>query len=324
MAKAPGRSERNGLTIKQLMAKFHNEEAARTWFEGRIWADGRKCPLCGSDDTVENGGKSDARPYRCRTCKRYFSVRIGTILERSHVSLQDWAIAIYQHLTSLKGVSSMKLHRDIGVTQKTAWFMLQRIRKAFENDDDWPFGGPVEVDETHVGGKRRNMSNAKRKQATGRGPVDMATVIGAKDRETNAVRAKVIAAVNAASLQTFVRENVAPGAVLYTDEAAGYKGMPEFDHEAVNHSVSEFVRGMASTNGIESFWATLKRAHKGVYHKFSPKHLHRYITDFAARHSARGMDTLDHLGMAVSRMVGKRLMYRDLIADNGLSNAAHG
>ena len=109
---------------------------------------------------------AENRPYHCRDCKQHFSVRIGTIMERSKISLRDWAIAIYLHLTSLKGVSSMKLHRDLGITQKSAWFMLQRIRKAFDSDDDWPFGGPVEVDETHIGGKRRNMSNAKRKEAT--------------------------------------------------------------------------------------------------------------------------------------------------------------
>ena len=261
MAKAPGRSERNGVTLKQLMAKFHSEEAARTWFESKIWPDGRKCPRCGNTDTAECG-PNGPMPYRCYACNRHFSVRIGTILERSHVSLQDWAIAIYMHLTSLKGVSSMKLHRDIGVCQKTAWFMLQRIRKAFEDDDNWPFGGPVEVDETHVGGKRRNMSNAKRQEATGRGPVDMETVIGAKDRETNTVRTKVIGTADAEALQGFIRDNTAPSATVYTDEAKAYKGMPKFDHEAVNHSVSEFVRGMASTNGIESFWATLKRAHQ--------------------------------------------------------------
>ena len=321
MAKAPGRSDRNGITIKQLMARFHNEEAARAWFEGRIWPEGRHCPHCKSENTVENKG-AENRPYHCRDCKQHFSVRIGTIMERSKISLQDWAVAIYLHLTSLKGVSSMKLHRDLGITQKSAWFMLQRIRKAFDDDDNWPFGGPVEVDETHVGGKRRNMSNAKRKEATGRGPVDMETVVGAKDRATNTVRAKVIGAADAEALQGFVRADTALGATVYTDEAAAYKGMPEFKHEAVNHSVSEFVRGMASTNGIESFWAALKRAHKGVYHKFSPKHLQRYVTDFAARHSARGMDTMDHLGMAASRFAGKRLTYRDLIADNGLASGA--
>ena len=150
----------------------------------------------------------------------------------------------------------------------------------------------------------------------------MATVVGAKDRATNTVRASVIGKADAEALQGFVRANTAPGAAVYTDEAAAYKGMREFKHEAVNHSVSEFVRGMASTNGIESFWATLKRAHKGVFHKFSPKHLQRYVTDFAARHGARGMDTMEHLGWAASQMAGKRLTYRDLIADNGLASGA--
>jgi transposase-like protein len=322
MAKAPGRSERNGITVKQLMAKFNDEATAMAWFESKIWPDGRKCPRCGNTETVECGQGRHPMPYRCHACNRYFSVRIGTILERSHVSLQDWAIAIYMHLTSLKGVSSMKLHRDLGVTQKTAWFMLQRIRRAFKDDDNWPFGGPVEVDETNVGGKRRSMSNAKRKEAAGRGPVDMSTVIGAKDRETNTIRAKVIEKADAEALQGFIRANAAPGATVYTDEAAAYKGMHEFNHETVNHSVSEFVRGMASTNGIESFWATLKRAHKGIYHKISPKHLSRYVADFAARHGARDMDTLDHLGWAASMMRGKRLTYAALIADNGLSSGA--
>ncbi len=305
MANAPGRSDREGLTVMELMQMFPTEEAARDWFESKMWPDGRHCPHCGSVETTENSGK-ESRPYHCRDCKQHFSVRIGTILEGSKISLQKWVFAIYFHLTSLKGVSSVKLHRDIGVTQKTAWFMLQRIREAFDNDDDWPFGGPVEIDETHVGGKRRNKSNSKRKQATGRGAVDMTTVIGARDRQTNTVRTKVIESTDGETLKGFVRDNTAPGATVYTDEAPAYKGMGEFIHEAVNHSVSEFVRGQASTNGIESFWATLKRAHKGVYHKMSPKHLHRYVTDFAAKHGIRGLDTIEQMGYTASAMTGKR------------------
>lgn len=319
--KAPGRNDREGMTVLQLTERFPTDDAAREWFESCIWPEGRYCPHCGSTNTVENKG-TESRPYHCRDCKQHFSVRIGTILEGSKVSYQKWAFAIYFHLTSLKGVSSMKLHRDIGVTQKTAWFMLQRIRKAFEDDDDWPFGGPVEVDETNVGGKRRNMSNAKRAEATGRGPVDMAKVVGIRDRETNTVRAKVIRSADAPTLKGFIRANTAPGATVYTDEWAAYKGMPEFYHEAVNHSVSEFVRGQASTNGIESFWSVLKRAHKGVYHKFSAKHLHRYVSDFAGRHGIRGTNTVEQMGYVTVGMIGKRLMYRDLIAPNGLSSGA--
>ena len=322
MAKAPGRNDREGMTVLQLTQKFPTDQAARKWFEAKIWPDGRHCPHCGSTNTVENKGRGEARPYHCRDCHQHFSVRIGTILEGSKVSYQKWAFAIYFHLTSLKGVSSMKLHRDIGVTQKTAWFMLQRIRKAFEDDDDWPFGGPVEVDETNVGGRRRNMSNAKRKAATGRGPVDMAKVIGIRDRETNTVRAKVIESADGPTLKGFVRANTMPGATVYTDEWPAYKGMPEFRHEAVNHSVSEFVRGQASTNGIESFWSVLKRAHKGVYHKLSAKHLHRYVSDFAGRHRIRGANTAEQMGHVTAGMVGKRLRYRDLTADTGLSSGA--
>ena len=321
MPKAPGRSERQGMTVVDLMKMFPTDEAARKWFEAQIWPEGRHCPHCGSVETTENMG-GESRPYHCRGCKQHFSVRIGTLMERSRISYQNWAVALYMHLTSLKGVSSMKLHRDLGVTQKTAWFMLQRIRKAFDDNDDWPFGGPVEVDETHIGGLRKNKPQAKRKELTGRGAVDMTPVIGIRDRKTNEVRAQVIAATDRPTLQGFVRRHTAPGAKLYTDEAAAYAGMPEFDHEAVNHSAGEYVRQQASTNGMESFWSILKRAHKGVYHKLSPKHLHRYVADFATRHGVRGMDTTEQMAYAANAMVGKRLTYKALIADNGLASGA--
>ena len=323
MAKAPGRNDREGMTVVELMKMFPTDDAARVWFEKQIWPEGRQCPHCGSVNTVENKG-SESRPYHCRDCKQHFSVRIGTLMERSRISYQNWAIALYMHLTSLKGVSSMKLHRDLGITQKTAWFMLQRIRAAFNDDDDWPFGGPVEVDETHIGGLRKNKSHAKRKELTGRGAVDMTPIVGIRDRATNEVRARVITDTDKPTLQGFVRRHAAPGAKLYSDEAAAYKGMSEFDHEAVNHSAGEYVRQQASINGMESFWSVLKRAHKGVYHKFSPKHLHRYVGDFAGRHGVRGMDTRSQMGYLANAMIGKRLTYKALIAPNGLSSGARG
>ena len=317
---APGKSFRKGLTIIEIMDLFPTEASAREWVERLVWPNGRVCPHCGSADTTHAGHNN--MPYWCGACRSYFSVKTGTLMEKSPLPLRKWVLAIYLHMTSLKGVSSMKLHRDIGVTQKTAWFMLQRIREAFRHDDDDPMDGPVEVDETYVGGKRRNKSNAKREQATGRGAVDMAAVVGAKDRTRNEVRAQVVVDTTKPTLQGFVRAHAAAGATLYTDEAAAYAGMPEFEHEAVNHGVSEFVRRQAHTNGIESFWAALKRAHKGVYHKFSVKHLQRYVTDFAGRHNARSSDTLDQLGGIVRNMRGKRLMYKWLIADNGLASGA--
>ena len=196
---------------------------------------------------------------------RYFSVRTGTAMEGTNLPLRKWAFAVYLFVTSLKGVSSMKLHRDLGVTQKTAWFMLHRLRMAWEGSGFPDFAGPVEVDETYMGGKRRNMSKAKRKTLTGRGTVGKTPVVGAKDRATGHVQAMPAQDVTATMLQRFVLDVAALDATVYTDEAAAYRGMP-FEHEAVNHSVGEYVRGQAHTNGIESFWAMLKRAHKGTFH----------------------------------------------------------
>ena len=288
--KAPGKAHREGLTVVELMDLFPTEEAATEWFESIIWPDGRHCPKCGSIRTRE---ASHAKmPYWCTDCRSYFSVKSGTAMQRSKIPLRKWAIVIYLCLTSLKSVSSMKLQRDIGVSQPTAWFMLHRIRQAWAEDDDDQFDGPVEVDETYIGGKRRNMSKSKRKELMGRGTVGKTAVVGVKDRESNEVRAEVVSATDGETLKGFVREHVEPGSVLYTDEAAAYNGMTEFEHEAVNHSVGEYVDGMAHTNGIESFWSMLKRAHKGTFHKISPKHLQRYVSEFAGKHNVRESDTL--------------------------------
>lgn len=317
---ASGKSHREGMTIVQLMDMFPTEEAATAWFESVVWSAGRCCGKCGSLRTREVPN-AKPMPYWCTDCRSYFSVRTGTLIARSNVPLRKWAIAIYLCLTSLKSVSSMKLHRDIGVSQPTAWFMLHRIREAWAAENDEPYDGPVEFDETHVGGKRKNKSNAERKELTGHGPVDMTLVVGAKDRATNNVRAKVLKDSGRAAIQEFVAENAEPDAVVFTDDAAAYDGIPN-PHETVNHSVSEFVRGMAHTNGIESFWSMLKRAHKGTFHKISPKHLQRYVSEFAGKHNIRNSNTIDQMRDTVARLVGRNLLYRNLIADNGLSSDA--
>ena len=324
MAKrGPGRAYREGLTIVQLMDMFPTEEAATAWFESVLWPDGKRhCGKCGSVRTREVPS-AKPMPYWCTDCRGYFSVRTGTPLARSNVPMRKWVIALYLCLTSLKSVSSMKLSRDIGVKQETAWFMLHRIREAWAGDGEGPFDGPVEIDETYFGGKRKNMSKAKRKElaGTGRGAVGKTAVVGAKDRDTNKVVAQVVEATDSVTLHDFVADTAEPGAVVYTDDAAAYEGIPN-PHESVKHSVNEYVRGMAHTNGIESFWSMLKRAHKGTFHKISPKHLDRYVHEFAGKHNVRDSGTLAQMRDTVAGLVGRNLLYRDLIADNGLSSGA--
>lgn len=314
--KGPGKAFRSGVSLISLHEMFPSEESARDWFAGIRWPDGRHCPRCGSTRTSAPDG---VLTYWCSDCRRRFSVRTGSVLECSRLPLRMWAIAIYLFVTSLKGVSSMKLHRDLEITQKSAWFVLHRIRKAFEAvGPQVRLSGPIEADETYFGGKRKNMSNAKRralrKAGAGRGSVGKTAVVGVRDRASRQVRAKVVAKTDKSTLQGFVVENADPKATVYTDEASAYEGMP-FDHEAVKHSVSEYVRGMAHTNGIESFWATLKRGHTGTYHQMSPKHLQRYVDEFAGRHNVRNEDTLAQMHGVVARFVGKRLMYAELISE---------
>ena len=260
-------------------------------------------------------------PYWCRDCRKYFSVRTGTALESSRLPLRKWAFAVYIYVTNLKSVSSMKLHRDLKVTQKTAWFMLHRLREAWDASGIKPFAGPVEADESYFGGRRGNMTKAKRESFTGRGAAGKTAVVGIRDRATNRVRAKVIQQTDTKTLQGFVTENTDSTAQIFTDDATAYQGLPR-RHGVVKHSTGEYVKKMAHVNGIESFWATLKRAHKGTFHKLSPKHLDRYLREFSRKRNTRGLDTIDQMRSTVAGLIGRRLLYRELIADNGLDSTA--
>ena len=210
----------------------------------------------------------------------------------------------------------MKLHRDLNINQRSAWFLAHRLRVALA-EKGGVFKGPVEVDETYFGGRRHNMPNAKRAALKGRGAVGKTAVVGAKDRASKLVKAKVVESTDSITLQNFVKDTTGKGGILYTDEAAAYKGMP-FHHASVKHSSREYVRGEVHTNGIESLWSMMKRAHKGTFHKMSPKHLDLYIQEFAARHNLREEDTMDIMASMALGMGDKRLRYQDLIRDNCL------
>ena len=310
--KAPGKNYRKGLSARGFHKMFADDEVAEQWFIQHRWPDGVRCPHCGSDKVRRDARKRS--PFRCGTkgCYRRFSVKHGTFMEHSNITYWEWVYAIYLLSTNLKSVSSMKLHREIERTQKTAWHLAHRVRHALGQKDNWMFGGPVEVDESYFGGRRKNMSKSKRKQLTGRGPVGKTAVVGAKDRRSNRVSAKVVTSTDQPTLQGFVAENVEDGAKVYTDDHRGYVGLP--NHESVRHSVYEYVKGDVHVNGIESFWSMIKRANTGTFHRLSPKHLHRYVDEFVARHNIRELDTLDQMAFIASKMEGSQLRYKDLIA----------
>lgn len=319
--KAPGKAHREGISLIQLAEMFPDEETATKWLEKTRWPDDRPCPHCGDCDTYKmKSGKP--MPYRCRGCWKFFSVRTKTVMERSHIPLKKWVWAIYLSMTSLKGVSSMKLHRDLGISQRSAWFMAHRLREAMMPPARHRFEGPVEIDEVFMGGKRRNMSNKRRKQFSGRGAAGKTAVVGIKDRPSNQVAAKVIGKANRETVFPLISRHVQFGAVHYSDDSPIYEVLP--NHWSVKHTLHEYVRGDVHTNGIESFWSMLKRAHAGTFHKLSVKHLHRYVNEFATRHNLRELDTIELMRAVVARMICKRLMYKDLTADNGLPSGDRG
>ena len=310
-----GKNFRKGLSVVGFFRMFPDDPTAEAWIVQRRWPNGVCCPRCGSLN-VNTGAKRKSMPFRCRekVCDANFSAKTGTFMQSSKIGYRDWLFTFYLISTNLKGVSSMKLHRDLGVTQKTAWHLAQRVRKALKFGG-FPFLSPVEVAETYIGAKRKNMSNAKRGELadTGRGPVGKTAVVGAKDRANNQVAAKVVESTDKDMLQGFVKDRTDRRATVYTDDAGAYETLP-FKHESGKHSLSEYVRGQAHTNGVESFWSMLKRGYIGTYHKMSPKHLQRYVDEFSGRHNVREMDTIQQMGAIVASMAGTRLRYKDLVA----------
>ena len=248
------------------------------------------------------------RPFVCNNvCRKYFSVKKGTVMEQSKISYQHWAIGTYLFTTNLKGVSSMKIHRDLGITQKSAWFMVHRLRESWKTlAGVEKMDGPVEIDEVYFGGLEKN------KHKEDKGKKDKVTVVGVKDRSTNKITAKPVPETTKAKLDNFIEGTVKESAKKYTDENTAYKGLS--NHESVKHSVGEYVRGQAHVNGMESFWSMVRRGYDGTFHHISEEHLHRYINEFARRHNVRELDTVDMMGEVAGGMFGQRRMYQDLIS----------
>ena len=312
----------------EFVKRFSTEHKAQAYLAKIRWGGSAICPFCGHTHSYRQSRDGVKGYYRCSKCHKVFTVRTGTIFERSHVPLTKWLYACYKVITSRKGISSIQLALDIGVTQKTSWFMLQRIRMACVQtmDVEKMLKNIVEADAAYFGGKEKNKHESK-KLKKGRGAVGKVAILGAKERGGR-VGAKVILDTGKETVHRTLSSMVEGSATLMTDEHKSYDGVPFSNHKIVRHAVKEFVNGMASTNEIESVWSILKRGWVGIYHHFSQKHIQLYVNEFCFRLNEGKCDV--NLEERISSLCGfglrgRHMTYGDLLAregDNGLMRAA--
>lgn len=312
---APGKSHREGLSFFEVMEKFGTEAAARRWIESERWPDGPFCPHCGSLN-VQSGIKHKTMTHRCRDCpkKPMFSLKTGTAMASSKLGYRVWAIAIYSITTNLKGISSMRLHRELGISQKAAWHLLHRVREGFAMPTTPKLAGTVEVDAMYVGGKQENRHASAKKRYSAEDHYGKKPVVAAVERGGKVV-AMPMAGEDANTMTRFVEANVKHGSRVITDEHGAYTDlMGSFRHRSVNHSIGEYVKDVdVHTNTVESLWSMFKRGFVGVYHRMSFKHMHRYVNEFAGRKNIRELDTMEQMGIVLRGMEHKRLRFRDLV-----------
>ena len=295
---------------------FHDEAAAYAYIENILWPHGSVCPKCGVlNNAYELKGKR-SRPglRRCKDCKKDFTVKVGTVFEASHVSMCHWLQATYLLTASKKGFSAHQLHRTLGVTYKTAWFMFHRLREAMRSGDLGPFGiggGVVEVDETFIGHDKKIKPKHSKK---GRGYHHKHKVLALVDRTTGRAKSLVVDDLKAETLVPILKENIAKEATVYTDEAGQYSNLNQVfdDHDFVRHGAGEYGRGAVHTNTIEGYFSIFKRGMKGVYQHCAKKHLHRYTAEFEFRYNYRennGVGDESRAAIALLGVKGKRLRY---------------
>jgi transposase-like protein len=302
-------------TLLEAIRYFSDLDVATEFVARLRWPDGPVCPKCGLVDPKHYYLKT-RRLWKCRSCKKQFSVKVGTIFEDSPVGLDKWLPAMWMLVNCKNGISSYELARDLGVTQKTAWFMLHRIRLATQAGTFEKLSGEVEADETFIGGKARNMHKGKRaEKITGRGSSGKVAVMGLLERHGE-VRTKIVPDTKTRTLQVEVRENVEPGSEVHTDALKSYRGLDaEYVHNVVDHA-ERYVDGHVHTNGLENFWSLLKRGIKGTYVSVEPYHLFRYLDEQAFRFNERDGKDADRFSKTLGSVAGRRLTYDELIGKN--------